>query len=66
MIKFKGRTDEGLEILEVSDYSREDKGAVEFTFRQIDKGEPVQWYFDKIMNEYWWRTGKNKRRYQDE
>ena len=66
MIKFKGRTKDGLEIVEVVDYIREKKGPVEFTFRQQEEGEPLQWYFDKIMNTYWWETGNNKRRYQDE
>ena len=63
MIKFKGRTERGLEIVEVVDYSRERQGSREFTFRQIEPDEPIQWYFDKIMNKYWWITGKNKRRY---
>lgn len=66
MIHFKGRTEDGLEIVEVIDFSRERKGSHEFTFRQIQPEEPIQWYFDKIMNEYWWQTGKNKRRYQDD
>ena len=66
MIRFLGKTEEGDERVAVADYSRERKGELEFTFRPIEDGEPIQWYFDKIMNTYWWETGKNKRRWQDE
>ena len=41
-------------------------GELEFDFRSQWSDEPLQWYFDRIMNEYYWRLGKNKRRYQDE
>ena len=66
MIRFLGKTDDGQERVAVVDYSREAEGEHEFTFRAQKEGEPIQWYFDKIMNAYWWNTGKNKRRYQDE
>jgi len=66
MIRFKGKTEDGNEVVAVEDYSRRGRGEIEFSFRPIEEGEPIQWYFDKIMNEYWWITGKNKRRYQDE
>lgn len=65
MIQFKGRTSGGLEILEACDYSREHLPPKEFTFRQIEPGETLSEYFDKIMNKYWWETGKNKRRYHE-
>ena len=66
MIRFLGKDDNGDEQVAVVDYSREAEGELEFTFRPIEDGEPIQWYFDKIMNAYYWHTGKNKRRYQDE
>ena len=66
MIRFKGTNDDGTEQVAVVDWSRRGRGEIEFTFRPIEPDEPIQWYFDKIMNEYWWQTGKNKRRYQDD
>ncbi len=66
MIRFLGKTKDGDERVAVVDWSRRKKGELEFTFRTIEDGEPYQWYLDRIMNAYWWETGKNKRRYQDE
>lgn len=66
MIKFKGVNDEGLEVFEIVDYSREKKGPIEITFRQQEDDEPLWWYLDRVMNQYWWESGKNKRRWQDE
>ncbi len=78
MIRFLGKTEDGDERVSVVDWSRRKRNErglcsrsskadeLEFTFRTIEPGEPYQWYLDKIMNAYWWETGKNKRRYQDE
>jgi hypothetical protein len=66
LIKFMGVNDEGLEMLEGQDWSRRHKGPVEFTFRKQEKDEPLWWYMDRLMTQYWHASGKNKRRYQDE
>ena len=63
VIKFLKRNEDGDEVCEVMDYSREAQGPEVVTFRPIEDGETLTEYFDKIMNKYWWQTGKNKRRY---
>ena len=64
VIKFLGQED-GQEVCEVVDYSREAKGPHRLTFRPIRDGESLTVYFDRIMNKYWWETGKNKRKYHE-
>ena len=66
MIRFKGKTDDGQELVAVQDYSRRGRGEIEFTFRAIENDEPIQWYFDRLMNKYWYLTGKNKRKYHED
>ena len=66
MIRFLGKTEDGEERVAVVDWYHRDKGEQEFTFRAQEPDEPMQWYFDRIMNAYYWHIGKNKRRYQDE
>lgn len=64
MIRFCDSSEHEVTV-EVMDYSRESKGPLTFTFRHIDSGESLDQYFDRIMNKYWWETGKNKRRYHE-
>ena len=66
MIRFLGKTKEGDERVAVVDWFHRNRGEVEFTFRAQSPDEPMFWYLDRVMNEYYWRIGKNIRRWQDE
>lgn len=66
MIRIKETNDDGTVQVSVVDYSRKRDGELEFPFRDIGKEEPIAQYFDNIMNEYWYRSGKNKRRYHED
>ena len=66
MIRFLGKTKEGDERVAVVDHSRRKEGEIEFTVRAMRDDELCFNYFNRIMNTYWYRCGKNIRRWQDE
>lgn len=65
MIRILGKNKEGDTEVEVVDYFRESHGYSRFSFRPIADDETTFMYFDRIMNKYWYITGKNKRRYHE-
>jgi len=63
MIRFNGVTKDGRVNVTVTDYYRKDLKGYTFNFRDIREGERLLEYFEGIMNNFWFYTGKNMRRY---
>ncbi len=63
MINFKGRTEKGLEVIAVSDHFYAHLGEIEFTYRQIEPKEDLEYYFECVMNQYFMHLGINHRDY---